>query len=77
MHAIGYADVLCPQFSFATGCNAPKERGTLVRLGLNRGQVFEIVAIDGELAWVREPHTHRNGALVALERLRLAYPDLD
>lgn len=77
MQAPGYADVLCPQHSFATGCNAPKGRGTLVQLGGNRGQVFEVVAIDGDTAWVREAATRRNGALVALERLRLAYPDLD
>ena len=76
LHA-GYADILCPDHNFATGCNAPKTRGSLVQIGVNRGAVFEIVAIDGETAWVREPVTHRNQALVQLARLRVAYPMLD
>ena len=66
-----YADVLCPGFRFHTGCNMPKGRGTLVRVGANSGQVFEIVSIEGPTAWVREPETYRNEALVPLERLRV------
>lgn len=72
----GYADILCPGFSFATGCNAPKEPGALVQLGANRGAVFEIVAVEGGTAWIREPGTHRSEALVPVSRLRAAYPAL-
>ena len=68
----GYADILCPDFAFATGCAAPKGPGSLVHLGTNSGAVFEIVAVEGGTAWVREPGTHRNEALVPLSRLRLA-----
>ncbi|HEX8387480.1 MAG TPA: hypothetical protein VF636_00560 [Sphingomonas sp.] len=67
-----YADVLCPDFGFHTGCNALKERGVLVRIGTNVGPVYEVVAIEGETAWVREPQTHRGQTLVAVSRLRLA-----
>ena len=70
MHAT-YADVLCPGFPLRTGCNMPKERGTLVRVGANSGPVFEIVSVEGPTAWVREPETYRNEALVPLERLRV------
>lgn len=76
MHAPGYADILCPNYSFATGCHSPKGRGTLVQLGANRGTIFEIVAIEGETAWIREPVTFRNEALVPLARLRVAGPAL-
>ena len=75
MHA-GYADILCPEHRFATGCNAPKARGTLVQLGVNRGAIYEIVAIEGETAWIREPVTYRGETLVPLSRLRVAYPAL-
>lgn len=76
MQTHGFADILCPDFSFATGCNGPKVPGTLVQLGTNRGAIFEVVAIDGDVAWVREPATHRNEALVPIHRLRTAYPAL-
>lgn len=76
MHMTGYADVLCPDHRFATGCNMPKRRGSLVQIGVNRGTIFEIVAIEGETAWIREPVTYRNEALIPLSRLRLAYPAL-
>lgn len=76
MHAPGFADVLCPQFSFATGCDAPKRRGTLVQLGANRGAIYEVVAVEGETAWIREPVTFRNEALVPVARLRIAHPAL-
>ena len=76
MHVTGYADILCPNHSFTTGCNAPKARGTLVQLGANRGTIFEIVAVEGDTAWIREPATHRGEALVPLARLRAAYPAL-
>lgn len=69
MHS--YADVLCPDYPFRTGCNMPKARGTLVRVGANAGPVFEIVSIEGPTAWIREPLTFRNEALVPLERLRV------
>ncbi len=75
MHT-GYADILCPDHDFATGCNAPKTHGTLVQIGVNRGTIFEIVAIEGETAWVREPVTYRGETLVPLSRLRVAYPAL-
>lgn len=72
MTTISYADVLCPDFGFHTGCNAAKERGALVRIGGNVGPVYEVVAIEGETAWVREPRTHRGQTLVPVGRLRLA-----
>lgn len=75
MHT-GYADILCPDYSLATGCNAPKTRGTLVQLGVNRGTIYEVVAIEGETAWIREPVTYRGEALVPLSRLRVAYSAL-
>lgn len=75
MSAATYADILCPEFGFRTGCDAPKSRGTLVQIGANRGPTFEIVTIEGATAWIREPRTYRNEALVALERLRVVYPD--
>lgn len=74
MSMSSYADVLCPDFGFNTGCNAMKERGTLVRIGSNTGPVFEVVAVEGGTAWVREPGTFRGEALVPLHRLRLAEP---
>lgn len=74
MSMSSYADVLCPDFGFNTGCNAMKERGTLVRIGSNVGPVYEVVAVEGGTAWVREPHTFRNETLVPVHRLRLAEP---
>ncbi|PAX09255.1 hypothetical protein [Sphingomonas lenta] len=74
MSKSSYADVLCPDFGFSTGCEALKERGTLVRIGSNTGPVYEVVAVEGGTAWVREPRTFRNEALVPLHRLRLAEP---
>lgn len=74
MSMTSYADILCPDFGFNTGCNAVKERGTLVRIGTNTGPVYEVVAVDGETAWVREPRTLRGSALVPVHRLRLAEP---
>ncbi len=67
-----YADILCPDFGFHTGCNALKERGTLVRIGSNVGPVYEVVAVVDATAWVREPQTHRGETLVPVHRLRLA-----
>jgi len=72
---MSYMDVLCPEFQFRTGCNAPKRRGTLVQIGLNRGPVYEIVSVEGPTAWVRQPETFRGEALVPLERLRVV-PEL-
>ena len=74
MSVASYADVLCPDFGFNTGCNLPKERGTLVRIGHNSGPVYEVVAVDEETAWVREPRTGRGSALVPVWRLRVAEP---
>lgn len=76
MHMTGYADVLCPDHRFATGCNSPKGRGSLVQIGVNRGTIYEIVAIEGDTAWIREPVTYRNETLIPLSRLRVAYPAL-
>lgn len=70
MHAT-FADILCPDYPFRSGCNMPKQKGTLVRLGLNDGPIYEIVSIEGPTAWIREPHTFRSEALVPLERLRV------
>lgn len=72
MTVASYADVLCPDFGFHAGCNALKERGTLVRIGTNVGPVYEVVAVDQETAWVREPRTHRGSTLVPVHRLRIA-----
>ncbi len=72
MQTATYADILCPDWSFHAGCNLPKEPGTLVQLGRNRGHLFEIVAVQGGTAWIREPVTYRNEALVPLHRLCVA-----
>jgi hypothetical protein len=69
-----YADVLCPGYSFETGCQEPKERGTLVYLGMNQGPVYEIIFIEGPTAWIRQPKTYRGETLVPLNRLRVASP---
>jgi hypothetical protein len=71
MAVSSYADVLCPDFGFNTGCNGLKERGTLVRIGSNRGPVYEVVAVEGGTAWVREHRTYRGETLVPVQRLRL------
>lgn len=68
---VSYIDVLCPEFQFRTGCNMPKQRGTLVQLGRNSGPVYEIVSVEGPTAWIREPVTFRNEALVPVDRLRV------
>jgi hypothetical protein len=70
--ADSYADVLCPGIPLTTDCLRPKAQGDLVRVGANVGPVFEIVAIDSDTAWVREPVTFRGEALVPLARLRAA-----
>lgn len=67
-----FADVLCPDFGFNTGCNALKERGTLVRIGSNMGPVYEILAVEDGTAWVREHRTRLRETLVPVQRLRLA-----
>ena len=68
---MSYMDVLCPEFTFRTGCTELKTRGTLVQVGPNRGPVYEIVSIEGPTAWIREPVTFRHEALVPLDRLRV------
>jgi hypothetical protein len=69
---MSYMDVLCPEWTFQTGCDAPKVRGTLVQVGRNQGPVYEIVSVEGPTAWIREPTTFRGEALVPLDRLRVA-----
>lgn len=71
-----FADVLCPDLNLRPGCNAPKRRNMLVRIGPNAGPVYEIVSVEGPTAWMREPLTFRNEALVPLERLRV-FNDFD
>jgi hypothetical protein len=66
-------DALCPDFPFVTGCDAPKEPGSLVYVGVNAGPLFEVVAVAGRTAWVREPRTFRSEALVPLDHLRIAH----
>lgn len=53
-----------------TGCNLPKQPGDRVMVGTNRGPVFRIVHVHGELAWIR-PESNGQEGLVALERLRV------
>jgi hypothetical protein len=69
---MSYAEILCGDFPFATGCTHPKTRGTLVYIGSNVGPVYEIVSIEGPTAWVRRPVTHADEALVPLRNLRVA-----
>lgn len=74
MSVASYADVLCPDFGFNTGCNAPKERGALVRIGANAGPLYQVVAVEDGTAWVREAGSGRGSVLVPVWRLRLAEP---
>ena len=61
-----YADVLCPDHDF-TGCPTPKTVGSRVRLGRNAGPEFEVVHIEGGMAWVRGQSQH----LVPVDRLHV------
>ena len=65
------AEVMCPGVRFATGCNCRKVRGSRVRIGNNRGPLYEVVHIEDELAWVR-PLANGAEGLVPLDRLRTA-----
>lgn len=69
---MSYVDVLCTDRSVLRGCDGPKREGDLVRLGRNAGTLYEIAAIRGETAWIREPGTFRGDALVPLARLARA-----
>jgi hypothetical protein len=68
------AELLCPEVPLRTGCNLPKQAGDQVMIGSNRGPVFTIVHIHGDLAWIR-PVSNGQEGLVALDRLRLIDPD--
>ena len=63
------ADLLCPEVPLHTGCNLPKMPGDRVMIGSNQGPIFEIVHIEGALAWVR-PTANGQEGLVAIDRLR-------
>lgn len=67
---MSYADAFRLDRPGLAGCDRPKQEGDLVTLGANAGPVFEIAAIRGETAWIREPKTWRGEALVPLARLR-------
>lgn len=64
-------DLLCPEVSLQTGCEVPKAAGDLVRIGNNFGPVFEVVHVEGDMAWVR-PLANGQEGLVRLDRLRSA-----
>ncbi|WP_141243857.1 hypothetical protein [Sphingomonas lenta] len=67
---MSFADAFRLDHSTHTGCSRPKREGDLVQLGLNTGPTYEIAAVRGETAWIREPGTFRGEALVPLSRLR-------
>lgn len=67
---MNYADALCPQHDFRTGCNQPKGPGATVMAGRNLGPLYRIVAIDGDNAWIRELDRGVD-AIARLDRLRL------
>ncbi len=62
-------ELLCPEVPLETGCNLPKQPGDHVMIGSNKGPVFRIVHVHGDLAWVR-PVSNGQEGLVALDRLR-------
>ena len=64
------AELLCPDTPLRTGCNLPKQAGDRVMIGSNRGPVFTIVHVHGDLGWIR-PEANGEEGLVALDRLRL------
>lgn len=64
------AETLCPDFSYRTGCNHPKEPGAIVQIGNNRGPKYEIVAVDSGEAWVR-PLGFGQPGLARLDTLRV------
>ncbi|PAX06531.1 hypothetical protein [Sphingomonas lenta] len=66
---MSYADAFRIDLS-RTACTRPKREGDLVQLGSNNGITYEIAAIRGATAWIREPRTWRGEALVPLSRLR-------
>jgi hypothetical protein len=63
-------ELLCPEVPLRTGCNLPKQPGDHVMVGSNRGPVFTVVHVHGDLAWIR-PLSNGQEGLVALDRLRL------
>lgn len=63
-------EVLRADVPLRTGCNMPKQAGDRVMVGTNRGPVFQIVHVHGELAWIR-PEANGQEGLVPVERLRL------
>lgn len=68
-------ELLCPEVPLQTGCNLPKQAGDLVMIGSNRGPLFRIVHVHGDMAWIR-PLANGQEGLVALDRLRAVDPDL-
>lgn len=63
-------ELMCPATPMQTGCNQPKAAGDHVMIGSNHGPVFEIVHVEGGMAWIR-PLTNGQEGLVALDRLRV------
>jgi hypothetical protein len=63
------SDLLCREVPLHTGCNEPKSAGDLVMVGSNHGPIYEIVHVEGSLAWIR-PLANGQEGLVPLERLR-------
>lgn len=68
-------EILCPEVPLQTGCNLPKQAGDRVMVGTNKGPVFEIVHVHGDLAWIR-PLANGQEGLVQLDRLRIVDSDL-
>lgn len=56
---------------YGTNCTEPKVKGTIVKLGMNAGPDYEIVHVEGETAWIRQPVTFKHECLVPLWRLRV------
>lgn len=43
-------------------------RGDFVKLGANAGPVYEVIAVRGDMAWIRDPHA--SDSIVAAHRCR-------
>lgn len=65
------SELMCRDVPLSTGCNMPKAAGDHVMIGSNRGPLYEIVHVEGALAWVR-PLANGQEGLVPIDRLRLA-----
>lgn len=73
---VSLAEVLCPDLRLPTGCNYPKAAGDRVMIGNNRGPVYEIIHVAGEMAWVRGL-VNGNQGLARVDQLRLVADALD